>query len=150
MSSPDTISELTAELNRKAQPLDDKTKKQYRVKYITGAAEKVAEKTAAAPDAEFITLLRNVVNTFPSTKEEKKIYAGHVNRYDAYVRKKYQLAAAGYYRAVWLALGVAIGMPMGISMKNIAAGLPIGLAIGLAIGTGLENKAKKEGRLIDL
>lgn len=145
-----TIPALTAELARKAQALDEKTRKQYRINYVLGAAEKIAVQTATAPDAEFITLLRNVVNSFPATKEEKRVYAGHINRYDAYVRKKYNLVAAGFYRAVWLSLGIAIGMPFGLTLKNIAAGIPIGLGIGLAIGTGLESKARKEGRLIEL
>lgn len=145
-----TIQQLAAQLVQKAQALDDKTKRAYRIKYVAGTAEKVAAKTAETPDTEYISLLQNVVNSYPATKEETKVYAGHINRYDAYVRKKYFLVPAGYYRAVWLSLGIAIGLPLGLSFKNIAAGIPIGLGIGLAVGTGLESKARKEGRLVDL
>lgn len=149
-ASSQTIQQLVAQLVQKAQVLDDKTKRAYRIKYVAGTAEKVAAKTVATPDTEYISLLQNVVNSYPATKEETKVYAGHINRYDAYVRKKYFLVPAGYYRAVWLSLGIAIGLPLGLSFKNIAAGIPIGLGIGLAVGTGLESKARKEGRLVDL
>lgn len=149
MSTPqNTIHALMAELERKAQSLDEKTRKKYRVNYVLGAAEKVAVRTATAPDAEYITLLSNVVKTFPVTPEDKKIYARHINSYDSYIRRKYQLVAVGYYKAVWLSLGIAMGMPFGLALKNLAAGIPIGLAIGLAIGSGLDNKAQKEGRAI--
>lgn len=151
MSTPQqTIRALAAELAHKAQSLDEKTRKKYRVNYIIGAAEKVAVRPEAATDTEIVTLLGNVVKHFPVTPEGSKVYAPHVNRYEAYARRKYQLVAVGYYKAVWLSLGIAIGMPMGLALKNLAAGIPIGLGIGLAIGTGLDNKAQKEGRAITL
>ncbi|BAV07087.1 hypothetical protein SAMN05421788_102282 [Filimonas lacunae] len=149
-TAADTIRNLMTQLEQKAQSLDEKTRKRYRVNYVLGAASRIAGKPEVATDTEYITLLGNVVNTFPATPEGKKPYAQNINRYDAYIRKKYKLVPAGFNLAIWMSMGIGLGLPIGAALKNIALGIPIGIGLGLFIGSMLDNKAKKEDRVVPL
>ncbi len=72
--------------------------------------------------------------------------------------KQLKLSPKNYYRNIWLGTGMAgFGIPMGVAfgaafdnMAFIGIGLPIGLAIGMAIGSGMDKKAKREGRQLDI
>jgi len=74
------------------------------------------------------------------------------------LEKEVKLVPKNYYRNIWLALGIAVfGIPIGIvfgaileNMTFLAIGLPIGLVIGVAVGAGMDNKAGKEGRQLDV
>lgn len=74
------------------------------------------------------------------------------------VMQKLKLVPKNHYRNMWMALGMSVfGIPMGVtfsvSLKNygfIGIGLPIGMAIGIALGTGMDKKAEKEGRRLDV
>jgi hypothetical protein len=49
--------------------------------------------------------------------------------------------------------GVPLGLAFGVSLDNMAflgIGIPIGLAIGIGVGNGMDKKALKEGRQLDL
>jgi len=71
---------------------------------------------------------------------------------------KQKIVAKNHYRNLWLAIGMsAFGLPLGVAfgaslgnMAFLAIGLPIGMAIGIAVGTGMDKKAKDEGRQLDL
>jgi len=61
----------------------------------------------------------------------------------------------GHFVGLWMALGIAIfsglGIPLSIATENyafIGIGPSLGIAIGLVIGQAIENKYKKEGRII--
>lgn len=73
------------------------------------------------------------------------------------LEKKAKLVPKNYYRNIWMALGTAFGVPigsgLGASLGNMAylgIGLPIGFAIGMAVGYGMDKKAYKEGRQLDI
>lgn len=74
------------------------------------------------------------------------------------LEKELKLVPKNYYRNLWLALGMtAFGLPIGVAfgtilgnMAFLGIGLPMGLALGLAIGSGMDNKAFKEGRQLDV
>lgn len=74
------------------------------------------------------------------------------------IEKELKLVTKNHYRNTWLALGMAVfGVPLGVafgaSLGNMAflgIGLPIGMVIGMAMGTGMDKKAFKEGRQLDL
>jgi len=63
-----------------------------------------------------------------------------------------------HYRALWLVLGMSVfGLPIGVlygfligNMGLLGTGLCFGMAIGVALGAGLDKKALKEGRQLDL
>ncbi len=74
------------------------------------------------------------------------------------LEKQLKLVPINYYRNTWLALGMtAFGIPLGVAygsitgnMAFLAIGLPIGMALGIAIGVGMDKKALKEGRQLDI
>ncbi|MBO0330906.1 hypothetical protein J0X13_10120 [Muricauda sp. CAU 1631] len=72
--------------------------------------------------------------------------------------QKLKVVPLNYYRKTWFVLGmtvfgIPIGAALGLSLGNMAflgIGLPVGMSIGLAIGAGMDNKAKEEGRQLDI
>nr|WP_297784329.1 hypothetical protein [uncultured Allomuricauda sp.] len=72
--------------------------------------------------------------------------------------QKLKIVPINYYRKTWFVLGmtvfgIPIGAALGLSLGNMAflgIGLPIGLSIGLALGAGMDNKAKEEGRQLNI
>ena len=74
------------------------------------------------------------------------------------LEKQLKLVPINYYRTTWLALGMtAFVIPLGVAygsitgnMAFIGIGLPIGMALGIAVGTGMDKKAMKEGRQLDI
>jgi len=74
------------------------------------------------------------------------------------LEKEMKIVPKNHYKMIWLAIGMsAFGIPIGVafgtSMGNMAflgIGLPIGLGIGVAIGTQMDQKAKQEGRQLDI
>lgn len=70
------------------------------------------------------------------------------------LEKELKLVPKSHYRNQWMVLGMSafglpIGVAFGISIGNLGLlglGLPIGMAIGIAVGTGMDEKARKEGR----
>ena len=74
------------------------------------------------------------------------------------LEKQLKLVPINYYRNIWLALGMtAYGIPLGVAygsitgnMAFLAIGLPIGMVLGIAIGVGMDKKALKEGRQLDI
>ena len=72
--------------------------------------------------------------------------------------QKLKIVPINYFRKTWFVLGmtvfgIPIGAAFGLSLNNMAflgIGLPIGMSIGLAIGARMDNKAKEEGRQLDI
>ena len=51
------------------------------------------------------------------------------------------------------AFGLPIGITFGMLMNNmglLAIGLPIGMGIGIAAGSGMDKKAREEGRQLNI
>jgi hypothetical protein len=74
------------------------------------------------------------------------------------LEKEHKLVPKNYYRNLWMVLGMsAIGIPIGVAfgvsignMGLLAIGLPIGMVVGLALGSGMDKKALKEGRQLNI
>lgn len=74
------------------------------------------------------------------------------------LEKDLKLVPKNYYRNLWMILGMSVfGIPLGVAfgtslgnMAYLGIGFPIGLAIGLAFGDGMDKKALKEGRQLDI
>jgi hypothetical protein len=101
----------------------------------------------------------DTINSIPDSgvefkKQIKKAFRAIVKQ----TEKQLKLVPRNYYRNTWMAVGMvvyglSIGIVFGVSLGNmgyIGIGLPIGMAIGLAIGTGMDKKALKEGRQLDV
>ncbi|WP_424494285.1 hypothetical protein [Salinimicrobium sp. GXAS 041] len=72
------------------------------------------------------------------------------------VRKKTGLVPENYYTYLWLPVGMAaFGLPIGSIISSLtgntvflAIGLPIGMSLGLLLGKHLDERAKKENKVI--
>jgi len=93
-----------------------------------------------------------------SGNELRKVIRKKQTRIIKLLEKELKLVPKNYYRNLWLVIGMAgFGIPIGVAfgasqgnMANYGVGFPIGLAIGIAVGSGMDKKAFKEGRQIDL
>lgn len=73
-----------------------------------------------------------------------------------HLQKEHNLVPENYYSTLWMTLGIiAFGLPFGVviyAMTDnpafIAVGLPLGIAFGFAYGALLDQKAKKEQRVL--
>ncbi|HOH23020.1 MAG TPA: hypothetical protein PK471_03505 [Bacteroidales bacterium] len=99
------------------------------------------------------------INAVTNTGNElKKQIEWRVQKILKLLEKNLKLVPKNYYRNMWMVLGIAVfGLPIGIlmgvcwdSMAYLSIGLPIGLVIGLGLGAGMDNKALKEGRQLDV
>ncbi|NBC56680.1 MAG: hypothetical protein GVY05_00110 [Bacteroidetes bacterium] len=74
------------------------------------------------------------------------------------LKKELKIVPKHHYRNMWLSIGLStfgltMGIILGIALENmafLAIGLPIGMSIGMAIGSGMDNKAKEEGKQLDI
>lgn len=90
-------------------------------------------------------ILRNEIR-----KEQSKIVG--------VLAQKLKIVPINYFRKTWFVLGmtvfgIPIGSALGLSLNNMAylgIGLPVGMSIGLAMGSRIDNKAKEEGRQLDI
>lgn len=89
--------------------------------------------------------LRNAIR-----KEQSKIVG--------MLAQKLKIVPINYFRKTWFVLGMTvfglpIGAALGLSLGNMAflgIGLPVGMSMGLAMGARMDNKAKEEGRQLDI
>jgi hypothetical protein len=104
----------------------------------------------------YITAQLNLIGNQPTlySKEIAGCFQKIVNR----IAFKEKLVLPKHYLNLWIGVGMgAFGVPIGVAfsaaienMAFIGAGLPVGIALGAAIGAGLDNKAKAEGRVLNL
>ena len=99
------------------------------------------------------------INSITNTgKELRKQINQKLQRIFKLLEKDLKLVPRNYYRNMWSALGMAVfGLPMGVAfgtslgnMAYLGIGLPLGLAIGIGVGDGMDKKALKEGRQLDI
>ncbi|MEI7526660.1 MAG: hypothetical protein WCJ95_20095 [Mariniphaga sp.] len=113
------------------------------------------------PDGIVVSINKDIeeLNSISGTGDElRKLVRKKQSRIIKALEKELKLVPKNYFRNLWLAVGMAvfgipIGAAFGTSLGNMAflgIGLPIGMVIGIAVGTGMNKKAFKEGRQIDL
>jgi len=93
-----------------------------------------------------------------SAKEKPKKMMRAYSRIIRKLQKELGIVPKNYHRNLWMGVGMAaFGIPMGVSfglsldnMAYMGIGLPIGLAIGLAVGSGMDSKAQKDGKQLDV
>ncbi|MDX1315683.1 MAG: hypothetical protein R3356_09285 [Eudoraea sp.] len=74
------------------------------------------------------------------------------------LEKELKIVPKHYYRTLWMVLGMSVfGVPLGVAfgaaldnMAFLSIGFGAGMAIGIGLGSGLDEKAKKEGRQLDI
>ena len=110
---------------------------------VTGFINQEIEKLNSVPDTA-----GNFVKTVRDTE----------TRVVRLVEKKCKVVPRNYYRKLWFVVGMSVfGVPIGVTLGTavgnlglLGIGLPIGMAIGLGVGTGLDRKALKEGRQLNI
>jgi hypothetical protein len=91
------------------------------------------------------------LTTFPENK--KKHFKKQLNVLIHYSIKKLNLITEGTYIAIGLSLGTGLGLSLGIPILGatygVTYGMSFGMVFGIIIGTYLEQKAKKENRILN-
>jgi hypothetical protein len=93
-----------------------------------------------------------------SDNQHAKFISSAYNEILKRVRKALGLVPKHYYQNLWTALGLSVfGVPLGIayaatldSPAMFSIGIAMGLPIGLAIGIGMDKKANKEGKQLQV
>ena len=67
----------------------------------------------------------------------------------SHLSSKHEIKTNGYYMSIFMSIGMGIGMLFGTTIfDNIGLGLAFGVGIGIAIGAGLDEDAKKKGKML--
>lgn len=113
------------------------------------------------PDEIVVSINKDIdeINSVTNSGNElRKQIKQRLQRIIKLLEKNLKLVPKNYYRNMWMVLGMSVfGVPMGVAfgtslgnMGYLAIGLPIGLAIGIGVGDGMDKKALKEGRQLDI
>lgn len=94
----------------------------------------------------YVNELGNMVHLADNTR--RKQYRKRLKQVVKHLQSQHKLVPKGYYVGIWTSIGAGIGVVLGAVMENIGPGMPIGIGVGVAIGMLLDNKAKKEDRVI--
>jgi hypothetical protein len=135
------------------QTLGKKDIKKYKLDYLARVARRIAGLSKECGECQkfqgdISKLVQDLGGLVQSSKEEKKNYDRKIKEITSHLQKKHKLVAEGTYVGFGIALGPAIGVAIGSGMGNVGAGIGIGVGIGVVIGSGLEAKAKKDGKII--
>ncbi|TKG94048.1 hypothetical protein EYV94_14940 [Puteibacter caeruleilacunae] len=149
----DWKSEQEERLNSLLSNYTDKEKKRYKLDFVEKMFPRVYPRIKDDDEMKvFQNFIDFCVDNIPANKEipsnQKKLLLNKIARYEHHVRQHYKLTYKGFYIALFLAIGVSLGLPIGAALGNLALGTPIGMLIGVGIGSALENKAKKENRIL--
>ncbi|WP_026755557.1 glycine zipper family protein [Sediminibacter sp. Hel_I_10] len=113
------------------------------------------------PD-HIVNFVNTAVSKVNSSSEDEKPFRNLLKTSQTAViqelEKELKLVPKNHYRNKWLAIGMAVfGIPLGAAfgaiignMGLIALGLPIGMVFGMALGSKMDEKAREEGRQLDL
>jgi hypothetical protein len=83
-------------------------------------------------------LAENLGNLIQSSKEERKSYFKTIDNVIKHLQKHHKFILKEENLGIWIAIGVTIGIVLGSSLDNI----------GAAIGADLDDKARKDGKVI--
>lgn len=112
------------------------------------------------PDSltEALNLKIDALNQMQGTeKEYRKAVVNTEYKILKFLEKEHKIVPKNHYQKTWLALGMAVfGVPLGVAMGTalgnmglMGVGIGMGLAIGIAVGTGMDKKARDEGRQLE-
>ena len=133
--------------------LGKKDSKKYKLDLLLRVAKRIDSFSSSCgecqmfqPDITQLTQDLGYIVQMP--KEKRKSYFKTINNIIKHLQKHHKLVTEGHYIGIGIAIGVGIGAVLGAALDNPGAGTGVGIALGLAIGGYLDNKAKKEGRVI--
>ncbi len=130
-----------------------------RITYFQKLIEELNKKEIPAEIVNSINQYIEEVNTFDSSnKDLRKQISKSQSNIMKLLEKELKIVPKNIYRTRWMAIsmagfGIPMGMTFGVSLGNMAfigIGIPIGMVLGIVIGAGMDNKALKEGRQLDV
>ncbi|WP_349523558.1 hypothetical protein [Allomuricauda sp. NFXS6] len=137
--------------------LTDKTKSAYEQfeRLILEIKKKKLPEEIELVINKHITQLNSITDTDKTLRNEIR---KEQSKIVGMLAQKLKIVPINYFRKTWFVLGmtvfgIPIGAALGLSLNNMAylgIGLPVGMSIGLAMGSRMDNKAKEEGRQLDI
>lgn len=121
--------------------------------------EEIRKMNITGLDIDYINDLIVELNQFGgSEKELKKMLIKTKNLILKNLEKQHKIIPKNYHRNRWVGIGMLLyGVSFGVIFSTVldnfafvGVGLPIGMVLGMAIGANQDNKAKKEGRQLDI
>ncbi len=157
MSLFETHMKLSSPIERKDLESQPKLKKRY-----DGFAGLISELNSRDLPVSVVDNLNKEIAHLNTISSTDKQFSRLLRKKKSFVlkllEKELKLVPNHYYRNQWMVLGMPVfGLPMGVvfgaalgNMGFLGIGLPIGMAIGLGVGSGMDEKAKKEGRQLNI
>jgi len=144
---------IVKEINLHKDILSQKDQKKYKLDLLLRVAKRVDSFSSGCGQCQIFQqdisqLTQDLGYIVHAPKERRKSYLKTINNIIKHLQKQHKLVSEGHYIGIGMAIGMGIGAALGAILDNPGAGTGIGTAIGLAIGGYLDNKAKKEGRVI--
>ena len=152
--------DIAKQIERHRDNLNEKRRKKYKLDMLLCLAQRIDSFSIECSDCQAFkgkisTLVKNLdeFNQMPadSAKLPEQIHKSYhktMNTIIKHLQKSHKLITEGQNVGLWMSIGMALGIGIGSAMDKSGAGLPIGIGLGMAIGSYLDNKAKKEGRII--
>lgn len=113
------------------------------------------------PD-EIVEFINAQISELQKTYDDKKAFSKQLTKAQSKtlheVSTKLKLLVKGHYLGLGMTLGMSVfGLPIGVAlsfaidnMAFIGIGLPFGMIIGMLLALSYDNKAKQEGRQLDI
>jgi len=144
---------IVKEINLHKDILGQKDSKKYKLDLLLRVAKRVDSFSSQCGECQMLqqevtTLTQDLGYLAQWSKERRKSYFKMIDTIVKHLQKQHKLVTEGHYMGIGIAIGVGIGAALSATLDNPGIGPAIGIALGLAIGRYLDNKAKKEGRVI--
>lgn len=138
-------------INYQKDTLSEKDYRKYKLDLLLCLARRVDSYSALCSECqsrkqEITALTNDLANLSLMSKEAKKGYFKAIGDITKHLQKQHKLVTEGQYIGIGMAIGSGVGVALSAALEG--AGLPLGIGIGAAFGYYLDNKAKREGRLI--
>ena len=145
--------DIVNEIDKHKGRFTKKDYKKYKLDFLLRVAGRVAVSSVDCLECqnfqmEIKKLAENLGNLIQSSKEVRKSYFKTIDNVTKHLQEHHKLILEEENLGIWIAIGVTIGIVLGSSLDNIGPGIAIGAAVGAAIGANLDEKAKKDGKVI--
>ena len=146
--------EISGKIGAYQSSLSNKEQKKYQLDLLQRVTRRVAGFYEACGECQlfqqeitaYVNELGNMIHLADNTR--RKQYGKRLKQIVKHLQSQHKLVSKGYYVGIWTSIGTGIGVAIGAAMGTVGAGIPIGIGIGVVIGMMLDNKAKKEDRVI--
>jgi len=144
---------VVKEINLHKDSLSKRERRRYKLDLLLRIAKRVDDFSTMCGECqmfqpEITRLTKDLGDVVNISRETRRSYFKTIGNIIKHLRKHHKLVTAGQYMGMGIAFGVGIGIAIGAALDNPSIGPGIGIGIGVAIGSYMDNKAKKEGKVI--